>query len=129
MLTNVFTRDRLFWQVLLTKGFVVLLSFACKGLFCQVLFVGIFFNCEWNRHLLSTALLQISSLEFFSSVKVSVLCKQLVNMSQTILIRYIQFFTSLQDATEWMQLTTSCLTPSGFNHKNIYENRDEALYT
>ena len=72
--------------------------------FCslRVSFVcGDILNCEWNRHMLLITLLQVFfDGVFFFSEKVMVLCEWLGDMSQTTLVMYIHFFTSLWDATK-----------------------------
>ena len=63
---------------------------------------------------------RFSSMESFSLVKVLVLCKRLVNLSQTTLVMYIHSFTNSQDATE-IDATYNyhqVLMPSVINHKN-----------
>ena len=62
---------------------------------------------------------RFSLMESFSAVKVLALCEWLVNMSQTSLVMYIHFLLAHKTPLKLMQLTTSYLTPSVINCKNV----------
>ena len=66
---------------------------------------------------------RFSLMEPFSSVKVLALCERLVNMSQTSLVMYIHFLLAHKIPMKLVQLTTSCLTPSAINYKNIMKTK------